>query len=153
MAPEVCRAAFQRSIGEIFYHAGFEDFNPSALETCTDIMGDYFQRLVKTFAGYFFSPKAASATPSATDEENGVFIPRYTMEEAILHTLHENSIDLESLESYVREDVERLAQKLGVMHERMKAHLADLLVSIARQIHSFHTTDKPASCSRSFRRC
>jgi transcriptional activator SPT7 len=33
------------------------------------------------------------------------------------------------LESYVRDDVERLGSKLGVMHNRMKEHLAELLVS------------------------
>ena len=126
MAPEACRAAFQRSIGKIFFHAGFEDFHPSALETCTDIMADYFQRLVKTFAGYCFSPKAPSVSPA----QNGEMPSRYTVEEAVLHTLHENSIDLEALEFYVKEDIERFGHKLTVMHDRMKAHLADQLVSI-----------------------
>jgi transcriptional activator SPT7 len=132
MAPEACRAAFQRSIGKIFFHAGFEDFHPSAMETCTDVMSDYFQRLVKTFAGYFFSPKAASTSP-VPNGEGTTFNSRYTVEEAVLHTLHENSIDLESLEMYVTDDIERFGHKLGVMHDRMKAHLADLLVSVVWQ--------------------
>lgn len=34
---------------------------------------------------------------------------------------------MESLESYVKDDVERLGLKLGVMHQRMRAHLAELL--------------------------
>jgi len=45
----------------------------------------------------------------------------------VLHALNENGLDVESLESYVKDDVERLGVKLGVMHERMKAHLAELL--------------------------
>jgi transcriptional activator SPT7 len=130
IAPEACRAAFQRSIGTIFFHAGFEDFHSSALETCTDIMGDYFQRLAKTFAGYCFSPKAVSVS----SPQNGEMLPRYTVEEAVLHTLHENSIDLEALEFYVTEDIERFGHKLTVMHDRMKAHLADQLVSIVRRL-------------------
>lgn len=36
-------------------------------------------------------------------------------------------MDVESLEGYAKDDVERFGVKLGVMHERMKAHLADLL--------------------------
>jgi transcriptional activator SPT7 len=53
--------------------------------------------------------------------------PRFTQEEAVLHSLHENGVDLESLEGYVKEDVERLSTKLSGMHDRMKSHLADLL--------------------------
>jgi transcriptional activator SPT7 len=54
--------------------------------------------------------------------------PMFTTEEIILHCLHENGLDIESLESYVNDDVDRLGAKLGVMHERMTAHLKDLLV-------------------------
>ena len=52
MAAEVARAAFQRSIGKMFYHAGFEDFQPSALEVVTDIACDFFQKLAKTVMFY-----------------------------------------------------------------------------------------------------
>jgi transcriptional activator SPT7 len=51
----------------------------------------------------------------------------FTDEEVVLHTLSENGLDVESLEGYVKDDVERLGTKLGVMHDRMKAHLSDLL--------------------------
>jgi transcriptional activator SPT7 len=138
MAPDACRAAFQRTVGKVFYHAGFEDFHPSALETCTDVMADYFQRLVKTFAGYCFSPKA----PATSAVQHG---ERYTVEEALLHTLQENSIDLESLEFYVTEDIERFGHKLTVMQDRMKAHLADQLVSV---LCNFFLADQTASRSR-----
>jgi len=52
MAAEVCRAALQRSVGKMFYHAGFEDFQPAALEVATDIATDFFQKLAKTVMTY-----------------------------------------------------------------------------------------------------
>lgn len=117
MSPWVCRAAFQRSVGKIFYHAGFEDFQPSALDTATDIAADFFSKLIRTFTAYAETPKVE--TPSSG----------LTAEEQVLHSLHKNGLDLEGLESYVKDDVERLSGKLSVVHDRMKAHLADLLVS------------------------
>ena len=94
-----------------------EDFQPSALETVTDIAGEYFRKLAGNFNCFREQPK--------TDAET----PRFSYEEQVLHSLHENGVDLEGLETYVKDDVERLTAKLGVVHERMKAHLADLLVS------------------------
>ncbi|KAL1301641.1 hypothetical protein AAFC00_005864 [Neodothiora populina] len=115
MSPWVNRAAFQRAVGKIFYHAGFEDFQPSALEAATDVAADFFSKLIRTFTTYRELPK---------DEE---YSPHYTAEEQVLHTLHRNGLDLDSLETYVKDDVERLNSKLLIVHERMKAHLADLL--------------------------
>ncbi|KAG9962309.1 hypothetical protein KCU61_g4745, partial [Aureobasidium melanogenum] len=115
MSPWVCRAAFQRAVGKIFYHAGFEDFQPSALDAVTDIASDFFQKLIRTFTLYNEAPKTELDAHS------------FGAEEQVLHCLHKNGLDLESLETYVKDDVERLGSKLGVVHERMKAHLADLL--------------------------
>ena len=53
--------------------------------------------------------------------------PKYTREEAVLHCLAEKGIDMESLENYVRDDVERLGTKLVGMQERMKSHYTELL--------------------------
>lgn len=125
MAPEVCRSAMQRSVAKIFYHAGFEELQPSALDTITDIAGDYFQKLVRTFNSYREAEKKPATGVWAS--RGARFQPRFTPEEVILHTLTENGHDVDSLESYARDDVERLGSKLGVIHERMKAHLADLL--------------------------
>nr|POE93217.1 transcriptional activator spt7 [Quercus suber] len=115
MAPWVNRAAFQRSVGKIFYHAGFEDFQPSALETVTDIASNFLTSLVHGFKCF--------DEHSKLDAES----PRFTAEERVLHTLHERGLDIESLETYIKDDVERLSTKLGVVHERMKSHLTDLL--------------------------
>lgn len=129
-APHVARAALQRSVGKIFYHAGFEQFQPSAMEAVTDMASDFFMKLVRTLVLYHESPKVAvPAPPEGTEWTGPRWKPRLSNEECILHALHENGVDIDSLESYVKEDVERLGSKLGVMHERMKGHLSDLLVS------------------------
>lgn len=128
MAPWVCRAAMKRSVGKVFYHAGFEDFQPSALDTVTDIAAEYFRKLAENFNCFREQPKVDTETP------------RFTYEEQVLHSLGENGIDLEGLETYVKDDVERLTTKLSVVHERMKAHLADLLVSVSRPLNPPNTT-------------
>lgn len=115
----------QRSVAKIFYHAGFEELQPSALDTITDIAGDYFLKLVRTFNVYHEAEKKPASGKWA--ERGARFQPRFTREEVILHTLNENGHDVESLESYARDDVDRLNVKLGQIHERMKSHLADLL--------------------------
>jgi transcriptional activator SPT7 len=128
MAPYVCRAALQRSVGKIFYHAGFEEFQPSALEAITDIAGQFFQNLARSLNVYREAPKTKSdstmATPSGTLTN---WVPRFTQEEATLHALNANGVDLESLETYVKDDIERLGTKLAAMHDRMRSHYAELL--------------------------
>lgn len=118
MTPWVCRAAMQRSVGKIFYHAGFEDFQPSALDAVTDLASEYFTKLVHAFKSFKEQPM-----PDPESE-------RFPFEEQVLHSLHEHGLDLEGLETYVKDDVDRLATKLGVVHDRMKSHLADLLVRV-----------------------
>ncbi len=122
MATWVCKAALSRSVAKLCYHAGFEELQPSALDVITDIAGDYFGKLVRTFNVYREAPQVP-----AIGGEHGKWQPRYTNEEVLLHTLNENGMDVEALESYIKDDVERLGVKLSVMHERMKAHLSDLL--------------------------
>ena len=57
MATWVCKAALQRSVAELCYHAGFEELQPSALDVITDIAGDFFTKLVQTFNVYRETPK------------------------------------------------------------------------------------------------
>lgn len=140
VAPWVCRAALQRSVAKIFYHAGFEEFQPSALDVVTDIAGDFFTKLVQTLGIYQEAPKIPVPVPAgAGPDVNVQWKNRFTKEESILHCLHENGLDIEGLENYVKDDVERLSSKLSVMHERMKAHLADLLVSYIHHNVSMYT--------------
>ncbi|KAI1542414.1 Transcription factor [Pyrenophora tritici-repentis] len=128
MAPYVCRAALQRSVGKIFYHAGFEEFQPSALDAVTDIAAKFFQNLVASLGIYRETPKMKSEVPiTLPNGQLTTWAPRFTQEEAVLHSLHANGVDLESLETYVKDDVERLGTKLGGMHDRMRSYYAELL--------------------------
>jgi transcriptional activator SPT7 len=123
--PEVCRAAMSRSVAKIFYNAGFEELQPSALDAATDIAGDYFMKVIKTFNTY--AEAELKEASSAQVEQGQRFQPRFTPEEVLLHTLGESGHDAGSLESYVTDDVDRLTTKLGIIHERMKSYLTDLL--------------------------
>ena len=132
MAPWVSKAALQRSVGQIFYHAGFEEFQPSALDAITDLAADFLQNLTKSLVSYVEAPKvpvaAVTGDPTLTSTEEPVtFKAAHSMEETILHTLHQNGIELNDLEIYARDDMDRLSNKLLTLHERMKGHLADLL--------------------------
>lgn len=129
VSPWVCRAALQRSVGKILFHAGFDEFQPSALEAVTDLAGDFFTKIARTLGEYMQTPKIAVQTPvsGAPGEIEITWKDRFSAEEIVLHSLHENGSDIEALENYVKDDVERSGSKLGVMHDRMKAHLADLL--------------------------
>jgi len=128
MAPLVCRAALQRSVGKIFYHAGFEEFQPSALDAVTDIAAKFFQNLVASLGIYRETPKMKSDVPiTLPNGKSTDWVPRFTQEETVLHALHANGVDLETLETYVKDDVERLGTKLSGMHDRMRSYYAELL--------------------------
>ena len=128
MAPWTCRAALQRSIAKIFYHTGFEEFQPSALEAITDVASDVFRNLAQIISTYRDVP--LEPIENASKAENLTkYKHRFTKEETVLHCLDSVGLDVEALETYAKDDVERLGSKLGIMHERMKAHLAELLVS------------------------
>ena len=126
IAPWVCRAALQRSTAKLLVHAGFEEFQPAALDTITDLAGDYFTKLARTLNEYIQAPQLT--TPTSGSEAGGFTLKqRFTVEETILHTLQENGADLDALDSYVTEDVERAGTRLNVTHDRMKIHLAESL--------------------------
>lgn len=135
----------QRSVAKIFYHAGFEEFQPSALEAMTDIVGKYFGDLVSTLATYSEAPKVTStiaedapATTLTKTDSKSIAIkapqpasrklrPRFTQEAAILHMLRDSGHDLDSLESFAKEDIDRLSSKLETHNSRTRDYLAELL--------------------------
>lgn len=123
MAHATCQDALKRSVGKILYLSGFEELQPSAVDTLTGIASDYYQKLIRTFNIYNESEKRTVATQGGG---SGI-VPRFSPEEVILHTLDESGHDIASLEAYVREDTDRLTSRLGALHERMKSHLTDLL--------------------------
>lgn len=122
MSGEVCQAALRRTVGKILYHTGFEELQPSAVDTITDVAADYFQKLCHTFSVYCEAEKSSVQTPQGTK-----LAPRFTPEEVILHTLDESGHDLISLNHYVTEDMDRLSSRLTGLHDRMATHLKDTL--------------------------
>jgi transcriptional activator SPT7 len=122
-----CRAAFQRSIGKIFFHAGFEEYQPSALDAVTDIAGDFFYHLVRTAKEYKETPIVADENMDQVNQSVKAGA-NYSIEEAVLHSLNKTGLEVEGLETYATEDLDRLGAKLSVMNDRMKSHLAELLV-------------------------
>ncbi|KAL1964087.1 hypothetical protein VTN77DRAFT_7505 [Rasamsonia byssochlamydoides] len=124
ISPWVCKAALQRSVAKILYHTGFEEYQPSALDAITDIASEFFKKIGQTMKTYMEAPKVP--VPDAP-EGAPKYKPAYTQQQIILHTLASVGTDVESLESYIKDDVERLGTKLGVVHERLRAHLAELL--------------------------
>ncbi|GAQ34434.1 transcriptional activator spt7 [Aspergillus tubingensis] len=126
IAPWVCKAALQRSVAKIFYHTGFEEYQPSALDAVTDIASDFFQKIGETLKSYMESPKVP--TTDATEATGTAQWKRaYTEPEIVLHTLSSVGIDVESLESYIKDDVERLGTKLSTAHDRLRSLLSELL--------------------------
>lgn len=130
IAPWVCKSALQRSVAKLFYHAGFEEYQPTALDTVTDIASDFFQKIGETLKSYMEvskvpttdSPERAESTSQTSQWKRP-----YTEPEIVLHTLSSVGIDIESLESYIKDDVERLGSKLVTVHDRLKSLLSELL--------------------------
>lgn len=125
ISPWVCKAALQRSVAKILYHTGFEEYQPSALDAITDIASEFFKKIGQTMKTYMEAPKVP--VPGSQELGTVKYKPAYTQQQIILHTLASVGMDVESLESYIKDDVERLGTKLSVVHERLRAHLAELL--------------------------
>ncbi|KAH8880381.1 hypothetical protein GQ53DRAFT_813369 [Thozetella sp. PMI_491] len=125
IAADTCRSAMQRSVAKIFYHAGFEELQPSALDAITEIAGDFLSKLTRAFNVFREAEKKPATGVWA--ERGARFQPRFTPEEVLLHALGEHGYSVEALDSYAREEVDRLGTRLASTHERMKSHLAELL--------------------------
>jgi len=139
----ICRAALRRSVGKLFYHAGFEEFQPSALDVVTDMAADYFSNLVHTITTYtetvpkVYQPIQSTSTTSTSTTTTKTqaltapiprpLKPRFTLEESVLHTLESGGHDLEALSYYTTEEIDRLTKKLEAQHTRTRDYLAELL--------------------------
>src|SRR3954454_22250720 len=87
IAPFVCRAALQRSVAKIFYHTGFEEYQPSAIESVTDIAVDFFHKLGSTLKSYMETPQVPATESQEAALSAAEWKPAYTEPEVILHTL------------------------------------------------------------------
>ena len=127
MAPYICRAAMQRAVGKIFFNTGFEEYQPSAIDAMTDLATDFMARIGRTLNDYMDRPKCIVAEDAKNRATGSIKKSKHSLEEALLLSLNATGIDLENLEAYAREDADRFGARLTTMHERMKAHLSDLL--------------------------
>ncbi|CAG8268936.1 unnamed protein product [Penicillium salamii] len=127
IAPWACRAALQRSVAKIFYHTGFEEYQPSALEAVTDIAADFFQKLGSTVKSYMETPKMPATENQDPTSPLAEWKPAYTEPEIILHTLSSVGVHLDELELYIKDDIDRLGTKLTAAHSRLKSLLTELL--------------------------
>ncbi|KAL3493809.1 hypothetical protein BJX62DRAFT_67129 [Aspergillus germanicus] len=126
ISPWVCKAALQRSVAKVFYHTGFEEYQPSALDAATDMASDFFQKIGETLKSYMEAPKVPvtdTVEPTALSQWKRA----YTEPEMVLHTLSSVGIDIEGLESYIKDDIERLGTKLTTAHDRLRSLLSELL--------------------------
>ncbi|KAL4897024.1 hypothetical protein BDV59DRAFT_83390 [Aspergillus ambiguus] len=126
IAPWVCKSALQRSVAKIFYHTGFEEYQPSALDAVTDIASDFFQKIGETMKCYMETPKKP-VTDVAESTSQAQWKRAYTEPEIVLHTLSSVGVDIENLETYIKDDVERLSTKLSTVHDRLRSLLSELL--------------------------
>ncbi|KAJ5594791.1 uncharacterized protein N7459_000999 [Penicillium hispanicum] len=127
IAPGTCRAALQRSVAKIFYHTGFEEYQPSAIEVATDIASDFFQKIGETVKSYIEAPKVPATNSLEAASSAAEWKPAYTEPEVVLHTLSAVGITIDELESYIKDDVDRLGTKLTTAHDRLKSLLTELL--------------------------
>lgn len=127
IAPWVCKAALQRSVAKIFFHAGFEEYQPSALDAVTDVTSDFFHKIGQTLKSYMEAPKVPTTECQENASAASQWKRAYSEPEVVLHTLSSVGTDVESLELYIKDDVERLGTKLAGAHDRLKSMLTDLL--------------------------
>ncbi|RDW86330.1 SAGA histone acetyltransferase complex subunit SPT7 [Aspergillus mulundensis] len=126
IAPWVCKAALQRSVAKVFYHTGFEEYQPSAIDAATDMASDFFIKIGETLKSYMEAPKVP-ISDSVEANAHPQWKRAYTEPEMMLHTLSSVGIDIEGLESYIKDDVDRLGTKLVTAHDRLRSLLSELL--------------------------
>ncbi|KAJ5155635.1 hypothetical protein N7492_008438 [Penicillium capsulatum] len=127
IAPGTCRAALQRSVAKIFYHSGFEEYQPSAMEAATDIASDFFRKIGQTLKSYMETPKVPATESQDAASSSAEWVPAYSKPEIVLHTLSGVGLNIDELESYIKDDVDRLGTKLTTAHDRLKLLLTELL--------------------------
>lgn len=106
----LARSLIQRSSAHVLYHAGFEDFQPQALDAFTEVAGEFMKTIGKVMKEYTESQQKLST------------------EEAVRHTLFEVGVeDLNALEDYVAEEIDSRSEKVVALHDRLKKFLGDFI--------------------------
>lgn len=95
----------------VLAHAGFEGSQRSASDVVTDVAGEFFMNLGRTLRSY-------------VDR----FAREMSVEELMLHTLYENGgADVRTLESYVRDDVQRHGHKMAELLRKLRTSYRETL--------------------------
>jgi len=133
---ELGRYVMEQTIAKVLFHTGFEgtsylysklnvDFHPSAFDIITGVAIEYLQELGRTLRLYMNSNDGRKKY----SEEVGSSSRRYSFQELIMHALDLNGVqDLERLDVYIKDDIERYGTKLEDCHRRLKRFLTELLV-------------------------
>ncbi|KAL9559044.1 hypothetical protein MBANPS3_000607 [Mucor bainieri] len=111
ISQEATHQMMQRTIVQVLTHAGFEAAQGGPLNVMTDLMAEYFTNLGKTVKTYC--------------DTHGRDM---TGEEILLHSLHENGVgQLEDLETYVMDDVEKYGHRLKDVSRRLENTYQELV--------------------------
>lgn len=109
---EATQQMMQRTVIQLLTHAGFEGAQGGPLNVITDLMSEYFSNIGKTVRNYW--------------DTHGHDM---TGDEILLHSLHENGVDqLEDLEAYVTDDVEKYGHRLKDVSRRLEGTYQDLVL-------------------------
>ena len=138
MTGEVAEYVMEQTVAKILYHSGFEgtliiissltiDFQPFAFDVITNIAIEYMQDLGRTLTTYLNN---TDQRKKFTEEVVILSSTTHLQQEIILHMLDLNGVhNLEQLEMYIKDDIERYGTKLEDCHRRLKRFLTELLVS------------------------
>jgi len=138
MTGEIAEYVMEQTVAKILYHSGFEgtliiislltiDFQPFAFDVVTNIAIEYMQDLGRTLTTYLNN---TDQRKKFTEEVVILSSTTHLQQEIILHMLDLNGVhNLEQLEMYIKDDIERYGTKLEDCHRRLKRFLTELLVS------------------------
>ncbi|EPB89608.1 hypothetical protein HMPREF1544_03540 [Mucor circinelloides 1006PhL] len=120
ISQEATHQMMQRTVIQLLTHAGFEAAQSGPLNVITDLMAEYFTNLGKTVKTY-------------CDTHGNDMMA----EEILLHSLHENGVSqLEDLENYVTDDVEKYGHRLKDVSRRLEGTYQELVAgSTEEAIH------------------
>ena len=97
------------------------------LDAVTDVASDFFHKIGETLKSYMETPKVPTTDSQEVASSASQWKRAYTEPEVVLHTLSSVGTDVESLELYIKDDIERLGTKLTGAHDRLRSMLTELL--------------------------
>lgn len=103
----------------------------------TELTSDFFTNIFSTMRFYRETDKVHSRVPQGTAATNRTSLqPRFTDEEIVLHTMQQFGQDLEGLEAYITDDLDRHTTRLEAHGAKARDYYSELLRP------AFHKDDK-----------